>query len=34
MWICTWLHQWNPIIFPTLPAGSEAGSGGGHHRQL
>ncbi len=38
MWLCTWLHQWHPLIVPTLPsaghgpAPAEGGSGGGHRR--
>ena len=38
MWLCTWLHQWHPLISPTLPsagrspAPAEGGSAGGGHR--
>ncbi len=33
MWIVTWLHQWHPIIVPSLPPGFvPPGSGGGHRR--
>ena len=38
MWVCTWLHQWHPIIYPIVshqPGASAAahggGSGGGNH---
>ncbi len=42
MWLCTWLHQWHPIIYPLVthqpgvvehPAtggGAGSGAGGGH----
>lgn len=37
MWLCTWLHQWHPVIRPThkpeehaAAAGASAASSGGH----
>jgi hypothetical protein len=36
-WVCTWLHQWHPIIYPVVTHqpgaaahGGEDGGGGGH----
>ena len=38
MWVCTWLHQWHPIIYPIVThqpvAAAEHGAAGGGHRRL
>jgi hypothetical protein len=34
MWLCTWMHQWHPLIVPTEMTSHdvpEGGGGGGHH---
>ena len=30
IWICTWLHQWHPLIVPTISAHGNPAATGGH----